>query len=151
VLAILVFGAIAGGSRVLAARGEDRGQLIEQTVATPDLTLIREQALTWYRADPDGTLPVDASLRPVLAWSLRDIPTVRYDPAARDQSLPRLLAEPPAQVDPSQDTVRIIAAYAADWSSLSLQPGRLWRWMANRESLVTLRPYGIVIVQPAGR
>jgi hypothetical protein len=150
-LALLVFGSIAGGSRILAARGEDRGQLIEQTVATSDLTLVREVALTWFRADPDGTLPVDPTLRPVLGWSLRDIPTVRYDSAARDQHVPRLLADPPTQINLSQDTVRIIGAYGADWSSLSLQPGRVWRWMANRESLVTLRPYSIVVVQPAGR
>jgi hypothetical protein len=151
VLVIIAFGSIAGGSRALEARGEDRGQLIEQTVSTPDLDLVRQVALKWFRADPEGPLPVDATLRPVLGWALRDIPTVRFDPSARDQMVPRLLADAPSQVNASQDTVRIIGAYSADWSSLSLQPARLWRWVANRESLVTLRPYGIVVVQPVGR
>ena len=41
--------------------------------------------LPWFRADPEGTLPVDPTLRPVLAWSLRDIPTVRFDASARTQ------------------------------------------------------------------
>lgn len=150
-LVIIAFGCVAGGSRALAARGEDRGQLIEQTVATPDLELVREVALKWFRADPEGPLPVDATLRPILGWALRDIPTVRFDPAARDLTGNRLLADPPSQVNPSQDTVRIIGAYSADWSTLSLQPARLWRWVANRESLVTLKPYGIVVVQPVGR
>ena len=38
---------------------------------------MREMALKWYRAAPDGVLPVDPSLRPLVGWALRDIPTVR--------------------------------------------------------------------------
>jgi hypothetical protein len=150
-LAIMLVATIGGASRALSARGEDRGQLIEQTVMTPDLQMIRQIALKWYRADPDGPLPVDPTLRPILAWSLRDIPTVRYDESARDQTGVRLLADPPASAGDNVDTVRTIVGYGVDWGSLSLQPNRLWRWIANRESLLTLRPYGIVVVQPAGR
>jgi len=150
-LVLVAFATISGGSRALAARGEDRGQLVEQTVVTPDLELMRQEALKWYRADPAGTIAVDASLRPLLAWSLRDIPTVRFDTAAKSQGGVRLLADAPVDAGPGVDTVRVIGGFATDWSSLSLQPGRLWRWMSNRESLVALRPYGIVIVQPAGR
>jgi hypothetical protein len=150
-LAIMILGSIAGGSRALSARGEDRGQLIDQTVATPELQIVRQVALKWYRADPEGTLPVDPTLRPMVGWSLRDIPTVRYDPAARDQTGVRLLADPPSQTGQDIETVRTIVGYGVDWASLSLQPNRLWRWIANRESLLTLRPYGIVVVQPAGR
>jgi len=150
-LVILLVGAIASGSRALAARGEDRGQFVEQTVATPELNGIRETALKWYRADPDGTLPVDASLRPLLAWSLRDIPTVRYDPSARTQPVARLLADAPTESGPNVETVQVVVGYLSDWPTLSLQANRVWRWMANRESLTTLRPYAIVVVQPAGR
>jgi len=92
-----------------------------------------------------------AVVDPVLGWTLRDIPTVSYETAVRDQTVPRLLVDAPSQTTASQDTVRIIGAYSADWSSLSLQPGRLWRWVANRESLVSLKPYGIVVAQPVGR
>jgi hypothetical protein len=149
-LAILAVASIAGASRALEARGDDRGQVIEQTVATPEIDFIREMALKWYRAIPEGPLPVDPSLRPIVGWALRDIPTVRYDSGASGVQLPRLLADPPSQVGPDTMTVRLVVGYAADWPSLALQPPRIWRWMANRETLVTLRPYAIVVVQPAG-
>jgi hypothetical protein len=62
----------------------------------------------------------------------------------------RLLSDPPTQVQPGTITIRPVVGYAADWATLSLQPARVWKWMANRETLVTLRPYAIVVVQPAG-
>jgi hypothetical protein len=114
------------------------------------MDFVREMALKWYRANPDGPLPVDPSLKPILAWELRDIPTVRYDGNAIAMDVPRLLADPPTQVGPDTVTIRQIVGYTADWPSLSLQPPRVWRWLANREPLVTLRPYAIVVVQPAG-
>lgn len=148
---ILVLGVVAGNSRALDARGSPHGQLVEQSATTPDIEFIRQSALKWYRADPNGIIPVDATLRPVLGWTLRDVPTVRYDAAAREQPRARLLADPPALTGPGLDTLRAIVGYTTDWSSLSLQPSRLWQWMAHRESLVTLRPYAIVLIQPAGR
>jgi hypothetical protein len=149
-LVLLTVGGIASGSRALEARGNERGQLIEQSVITSDMQFVREMALKWHRATPDGPLPVDPTLRPIVGWALRDIPSVRYDPAASASPFPRLLADPPVQVRPDTKTIRPIVGYAADWTSLSLQPGRIWRWLVNREPLVTLRPYAIVVVQPAG-
>jgi hypothetical protein len=149
-LAIAAIGGIAAANRTLDAHGEGRGQLVEQTVVTRDMDYVREMALKWYRASPDGPLPVDPSLKPILGWALRDIPTVRYDSAAPGAPGPRLLADPPTQVGPDTLTVRPVVGYAADWTSLALQPPRIWRWLANRETLVTLRPYAIVVVQPAG-
>jgi hypothetical protein len=149
-LVLLAVGGVASASRALEARGDDRGQLIEQTVVTSDVAFIRDVALKWHRATPDGPLPVDPGLRPVVGWSLRDIPSVRYDPAAATSTLPRLLADPPPQVPPDTRTVRPIVGYQADWQTLSVQPARVWRWFVNREPLVTLRPYAIVVVQPAG-
>jgi hypothetical protein len=149
-LVILAVGSIAGAGRALEARGDDRGQLIEQTVITPEMAFIREIALKWYRASPEGPLPVDPGLRPLVGWALRDIPTVRYDPSANAAPVARLLADPPSQVGPDTITIRPVVGYAADWPSLALQPPRIWRWLSNRETLVTLRPYAIVVVQPAG-
>ena len=149
-LVLLAVGGIAGGSRALEARGGDRGQIVEQTVVTSDMAFVREMALKWHRAAPDGPLPVDPTLRPLVGWALRDIPSVRYDPAAAASPFPRLLADPPVQVEPDTRTVRAIVGYAADWPTLTLQPARVWRWFVNREPLVTLRPYAIVVVQPAG-
>jgi len=149
-LIIVVVGDIAGIGRALEAKRDDRGQLLEQTVVTSDMRFIREMALKWYRAAPEGPLPVDPGLRPLVGWALRDIPTVRYDSAAGGMAGVRLLSDPPAQVEPGTITIRPIVGYAADWATLSLQPARIWKWMANRESLVTLRPYAIVVVQPAG-
>jgi hypothetical protein len=117
---------------------------------TGDIAFVREMAQKWQRAAPDGPLPVDPALRPLVGWALRDISTVRYDPAAVNQSQARFLADPPIQTAPDTRTIRPIVGYVVDWQSLSLQPSRIWRWIVNRESLVTLRPYGIVVVQPAG-
>ncbi|MFN8634715.1 MAG: glycosyltransferase family 39 protein [Chloroflexota bacterium] len=149
-LVLLAFGSISGAGRTLEARGDDRGQLADQSVATAEMRNIRETALTWYRAMPDGPLPVDPGLRPLVGWALRDIPTVRYSPEAASVAGPRLLSDPPVSVSPDTKTIRYIVGYSADWGSLTLQPGRLWRWALNRETLVTLRPYAIVVVQPAG-
>jgi Dolichyl-phosphate-mannose-protein mannosyltransferase len=149
-LVLLALGGVASASRALEARGDDRGQLIEQTVVTPDMRFVREMALKWHRSTPDGPLPVDPTLRPVVGWAIRDIPSVRFDPGASASPFPRLLADPPVQVRPDTKTLRTVVGYAADWPTLSLQPGRIWRWMVNREPLVTLRPYAIVVVQPAG-
>jgi hypothetical protein len=142
---------IAGGSRAMMARGEPRGQLVEQTVVTPEMAAIRQIALKWFRADPNGTIPVDLSLRPLVGWALRDIPTVKYDAAAREQPQARLLADPPALVGTGLEPIRYIVGYTSDWTSLSLQPSRVWQWVTHRESLMTLKPYAIVVVQPVGR
>jgi len=149
-LVLLALGAVMGASRSLEARGDDRGQLVEQTVVTPEMGFVREMALKWFRANPDGPLPVDPVLKPLVAWVLRDIPTVRYDANANGMQVARLLADPPTQVPADTVTIRPVVGYAADWATLSLQPSRIWHWLINRETLVTLRPYAIVVVQPAG-
>ena len=149
-LVLLAAGNTAGMMRALDARGEDRGQLIEQSVVTPDIQYVREIALKWYRADPNGVLAVDPAIRPLVEWPLRGIPTVRYDAAAAEGQGPRLLAAAPSQPPPDGRTTRWIVGYATEWPTFTLQPSRVWRWIVNRGSLVTLRPYGIVVVQPAG-
>jgi hypothetical protein len=149
-LVLLAVSGLASASRALEARGDDRGQLIEQTVVTPEMGFIREMALKWHRAMPEGPLPVDPGLRPIVGWALRDVPSVRYDPAASASPFPRLLSDPPVEVRPDTRTIRPIVGYLAEWPTLSLEPARLWRWYVNREPLVTLRPYAIVVVQPAG-
>jgi hypothetical protein len=149
-LILLSVGGVASGSRALEARGEGHGQIVEQTVVTADMAFVRQTALSWYRAAPGGPLVVDPTLRPLLGWTLRDIPSVRYDPGASAAPFARFLADPPLSVRPDTKTIRPIVGYAADWTTLSLQPGRVWRWFVNREPLVTLRPYAIVVVQPVG-
>ena len=116
---------------------------------TPDIQVVRELALKWYRADPNGIIPVDPQLRPLVEWQLRGIPTVRYAVAPTDTG-PRLLADAAVGVVPDTKTTRWIVGYAPDWQSLALQPARIWRWIVQRASLVTLRPYGIVVIQPPG-
>jgi hypothetical protein len=149
-LVLLAAGSTAGMMRALDARGNDRGQLAEQSVVTADIGHVREIALKWYRADPAGVIPVDPALRPLLEWPLRGIPTVRYDAQALAAQGPRLVADAPEQIPPDGRTTRWIVGYATEWQTLTFQPSRVWRWIVNRGSLVTLRPYGIVVVQPAG-
>lgn len=149
-LVLLAVGNTAGMMRALDARGEDRGQLVEQSVVTPDIQYVRELALKWYRADPTGTIPVDPALRPLVEWPLRGIPTVRFNAEAAGAEGPRLLAEAPPQSPPDGRTTRWIVGYATEWQTFTLQPARIWQWIVKRGSLVTLRPYGIVVVQPAG-
>jgi hypothetical protein len=149
-LVLVSLGSVAGGSRALEARMDDRGQLVEQTVVTADMRYVREMVQKWRRAAPEEWISVDGTLQPVVAWALRDIPNVRYEPTMTRATGPRLSANPPSQMPPDTTTYRPIVGYAADWQTLSLQPARIWRWMVNRESLVTLRPYAIVVVQLAG-
>lgn len=149
-LVLLAAGNTAGMMRALDARGEDRGQLVEQSVVTPDIQYVREIALKWYRAEPSGVIAVDPALRPLVEWSLRGIPTVRYDVTAGGGQGPRLLTDAPAQTPPDGRTTRWIVGHAVEWPTFTLQPSRVWRWIVQRGALVTLRPYGIVVVQPAG-
>ena len=79
------------------------------------------------------------------------MPTVRYDATAATQPLPRILAAPPGEVEPGWEIERLIVGYAGERDSLSLRPIRLWTWLAQRQSLVGVRPYAIVLVQPASR
>jgi 4-amino-4-deoxy-L-arabinose transferase-like glycosyltransferase len=148
-LVLLTIGHVAGAMRALGARGDDRGQLAEHSVVTTDIQVVRELALKWYRADPRGEISVDPSLRPLVEWQLRGIPTIRYTASPTDDG-PRILADAPGAVAADTKTTRWIVGYAPDWQSLTLQPSRVWRWIVQRGSLVTLRPYGIVVVQPPG-
>ncbi|MCC6175467.1 MAG: glycosyltransferase family 39 protein [Chloroflexi bacterium] len=149
-LVLLTYSAIGGLSRALEARGDARGTLVERSTMTTEVREIRETALRWFRADPTGSIPIDPSLRPILGWAVRDVPTARFDRAAREQTVDRFLADPPANLIDTQAAVRHLVGYEADWATLSLSPNRLWLWYANRQSLVTLRPYAIVVVQSAG-
>jgi hypothetical protein len=120
-------------------------------VSTEEVRRVAEQARAWYRADPATPIPVEPSLRPIVGWALRDVPTVRYDATAPTQAVRRLLAAPPAEVEPGWETVRLIVGYATDWGTLNLGPTQLWPWLVQRQSLVAVRPYAIVLVQPASR
>ena len=150
-LVAIGLGTIAGTTRWLEARGSERGHLVETAATTEEVRRVREQALAWYRADPFTAIPVEPSLRPVVGWALRDVPTVRYDATAPTQPVPRLLSAPPTDVDPSWETVRLIVGYTTDWGTLNLGPTQLWPWLVQRQSLVGVRPYAIVLVQPASR
>ncbi|MDP8921790.1 MAG: glycosyltransferase family 39 protein [Chloroflexota bacterium] len=150
-LVLVAFGTVAGASRWLEARGSDRGHLVDTAVLTADVRTVREHALAWYRADPFRMIPVEPALRPIVAWALRDIPTVRFDASAATQPVPRLLAAPPTQVEPNWEAVRVVVGYATDGEAASLGPAQLWSWLVQRQSLVGVRPYAIVLVQPAGR
>lgn len=150
-LVLIGLGTVAGTTRWLEARGGDRGHLVETAVLTEDVRRVREQAQAWYRADSSAPIPVEPSLRPIVGWALRDVPTVRYDTTAPTQAGPRLLAAPPTELDPTWETVRLIVGYATDAGTLSLGPAQLWPWLVQRQNLVGVRPYAIVLVQPAGR
>jgi 4-amino-4-deoxy-L-arabinose transferase-like glycosyltransferase len=149
-LAVTALWGVTSASRLLEARGGDRAHLLEAAVTTDELDLVREEALKWYRADPEGTIPVDPALEPLVGWALRDIPTVRYDPDATGRSGVRLLAEVPATVAPDTRTVRLIVGYGAERPAVQLSAPRIWRWVVGRQSLVDLRPYAILVIQPAG-
>jgi 4-amino-4-deoxy-L-arabinose transferase-like glycosyltransferase len=141
---------ISTASRLLEARGSARAQLLDAAVVTDDLEVVRQEALRWFRADPTGPIPVDPTLRPLVAWSLRDIPTVRYDRAATRLPVPRLLAEPPAGAGADVRVSRLIVGYATERTTLDLHPARIWRWVVGRANLVDVRPYAILLAEPAG-
>ena len=45
----------------------------------------------------------------------------------------------------------MVVGYATDFGTLNLAPSQLWPWLVQRQSLVGVRPYAIVLVQPASR
>ena len=148
ILIVVTLWTITTGSRLLEARGGPRAHLLDAAVLTDDIDAVREEARKWLRADPGGTIRVDPSLRPLVAWSLRDVPTAIFDGSAAQASGPRLLAEPAAGAD--LRTRRVIVGYAAERRTLDLSPARVWRWVIGRASLVEVRPYAILVVQSAG-
>jgi hypothetical protein len=152
-LVVVALWGVTSSSRLLEARGSERGQLLSVGVLTDDIRLVRQHALKWLRADPSGRIPVDSSLRPITGWSLRDVPTVRYEASPAERlSGPRVLATSPQATVPGSELrqTRLVVGYAADFATLSLAPERVWRWVVGRQSLVDLQPYAIVLVEPAG-
>lgn len=138
-------------SRLLEARGGLRSQLLDELVLTDGIRVVRQEALKWWRADSGGTITVDPTLRPLVAWALRDVPTVRYDGTDSRQSAPRLRVETSTAVSQRDvDTTRLVVGYGADRSTLDLTPARVWRWIVKRENLAEIRAYAILIDQPAG-
>jgi hypothetical protein len=150
VLLIVALWGVTTTSRLLDARGSGRVQFLGPANLTDEVRIIREEALRWFRADPTRTIPVDASLRPVVAWILRDIPTVRYESAASQPGVPRVLAQPPATLEPGTKTTRLVVGYTPERATPDLRPASVWRWVVGRQTLVQIRPYAIVLVEPAG-
>ena len=103
-LVLLALGGVAGASRALEARGDDRGQLIEQTVVTPDMRYRPRDGAEM--APRRAGRPVASRSEPSGRWSAgrfatsRRFATIRL-PAA--SPLPRLLADPPVQVRPGHE------------------------------------------------
>lgn len=150
VLVAVTLWTATSASRLLEARGGARPHLLDAAVLTDEIALAREEALKWWRADPNGSIWVDPTLQPILGWVLRDIPTVRYEAGAGQLGVPALLAEPTSASRPDLRTQRLVVGYGTDWGALQLSPDRVWRWVVGRESLVQVRPYDIVVVQAAG-
>lgn len=150
VLLVVALWMITTTSRLLDARGSARAQFLGPAILTDEVRVVREEALRWFRADPTRTIPVEASLRPLVTWVLRDIPTVRYENAAALPALPRLLAQPPATVEPGTKTLRLVVGYTPERATPDLRPASVWRWVVGRQTLVPIRPYAIVLVEPAG-
>lgn len=151
VLVLAGYGSIAGASRWLEARSGERGQLIEASSLTDEVRTVRREVLRWSRADVSAPIFVEASLRPILGWALREIPTVRYDAEASARPSARVLASPPERTDEESKTVRIVVGYATDWGALSIRPTSIWSWVTQRQSLVGVKPYAIVLVEPTRR
>ncbi|MFN8522034.1 MAG: hypothetical protein U0821_02895 [Chloroflexota bacterium] len=142
---------VSTASRLIEARGSERAQLTGPTAMTAEMRTVREEVLRWQREDPIGRIIVDPALRPLVAWALRDIPTLRYESDTLDTLSPRLLAGAPASVGEDVRARAVTVGYATEWNTLSLTPARLWRWVFGRQNLVDQKAYAILVVQPAGR
>ena len=137
-------------SRLLDARGSGRAQLLDPAVLTDSIRTVREEVLKWERDSPAGPIPVDPALRPLVAWALRDVEHVEYDPAAASREERRLLADPPPHLPPGWRVARLVVGYSGDWSTVDLRPARIWAWIVGRQSLVEVRPRAILVIQPVG-
>ena len=143
-------GAIATTSRLLEARGSARAQLLDAAVLTDEIHTVRTEVLTWERQDPATPIPVDPTLRPLVAWALRDVKNLEYDSGAASREGRRLLAAAPTAISPSSRATRLILGYDADRRTLEPRPDRIWGWIVGRQSFVEVRPRAILVVRPAG-
>ncbi len=150
VLVVVGLWAVTSASRLLESHASSRGHFLFRAVLTDEVRIAREDAHRWLREDPEGTIAVEPSLRSLVAWYLRDVPTARFDAASVRLGGPRILAEPPADGESAWRARRLVVGYAADPTTVDLRPARLWRWVVGRESLVQIRPYAILLVEPAG-
>lgn len=142
---------ITTSSRLLEARGSANGHLLDRIAVTDELRLVRGEALKWSRADPSRPITVDPSLRPLVAWALRDVPNVRYGPPLGSPPAPRLGGDGASDpADGTGSTLRLVVGYGPTRSVPNLAPARLWRWIVGRESLVDIRPYAILVHRPVG-
>ena len=136
-------------SRLLEAGGAARSQILEGSVVTDEVLVLREHALKAQRADPTGAVAVDPALQPLVGWALRDVRTVSGGAVGTGPPGLQVLADAPPAT--SSASTRLVVGYAVEAHSPDLSPSRIWRWLFGRQGLAEVRPYAIVVVQPAGR
>jgi hypothetical protein len=150
ILAFIGLWTVTSDSRLLESHSSARAHLLFRSVLTDEARIVREDAHRWLRDGPDRPIGVDPSLRPLISWYLRDVPTARYDAALLRSDVGRILVGAPAEIGPDARARRLVIGYAADPATADLRPERLWRWVVGRESLVQVRPYAILLLEPAG-
>lgn len=132
-------------SRLNYAGFEGGGPALLAASSRPEIRLVETQARDWWRQDPSEPIRVDASLRPVLEWSLRDGPPVEWismPPATPDRSI---LGAQTAAGRPPADWLRLVAAER--YGPPSAVPGlpAIWRWLVQRQPFVRSEPYAILM------
>ncbi|MCC7106406.1 MAG: hypothetical protein IT307_14815 [Chloroflexi bacterium] len=140
VIGALLFGlGIVQGSLLgrLDFGGFERGAPIFGTeAARPELRVFEQQARDWWRQEPTVPIEVDASLRPVVEWSLRDGPPVRWIQSAPVNPARSLLGDALAGARPEGRWVRVVVAERYGGGLEDLKPRTLWSWLAQRQPLM---------------
>jgi 4-amino-4-deoxy-L-arabinose transferase-like glycosyltransferase len=125
--------------------GYERGEpaLLGQS-SRPTLRQVEQRAYDWWRQDPTAPIRVEASLRPLLAWALRDGPPVEWISTAPPTADRAILGAETSASRPAASWIRLVVAdrYAAPTEPIS--PQALWRWLVLRQSLVRPEPYAIL-------
>lgn len=113
----------------------------------PELRLVEERVRDWWRQDPAGPVRVDASLRPVLEWALRDGPPVEWVSTPPDAPQRAILGGLTGAARPPGAWIRLVVAERYLPPSGAFGPQALWRWFVQRQPFAGSEPHAILLPQ----
>ena len=112
-----------------------------------ELYEVTDRVFDWWRQDPSGPVQVDASLRPVLEWALRDGPPIQWTTKPPDAPQRAILGGLIAASRPPDGWIRLVVAERYPAPNAPGAPAALWRWFILREPLARSEPHAILLPQ----
>jgi hypothetical protein len=134
-------------TRLNYAGFERAGPSLVSESSRPEIRLVEARVRDWRRQEPDQPIRVDASLRPILAWSMRDGPPVEWVSTAPSTPERAILGVRTAASRPSADWQRLVVAERYEPPPGLPSPGAIWRWLVQRQPLVHTEPHAVFIAR----